>query len=206
MAILISVDVDIPGVGCLSEFTHFVRCHLCQVEDTQSLERDFADLHRECFPHKRLEDFISRVCGWGGRRGASIRTKVLSAGIASLRDRFIVASDSLRPGKADVGNALEALLPIHGLGPVFASKRLRFLWPELCPVLDNLLSEDLGYAMNASGYRRFSDYCLRVADRLQAEKVKNPMGRDSGRWFAADVEMAVYAACRNKQGAWKCEG
>jgi len=74
----------------------------------------------------------------------------------------------------------------------FASKHLRLLRPDLCPVLDNILSEKLGYPLNTRGYRRFAKDCRRAARVLERHGVSNPLGRDGGAWFAADVEMAFY--------------
>lgn len=68
-----------------------------------------------------------------------------------------------------------------------------FLRPDVCPILDTTISQSLGYVLDEHGYKQLSDDCLRIADALQQCEVNNPMGRESERWFAADVEMALFA-------------
>ena len=40
--------------------------------------------------------------------------------------------------------------------------------------------------------QRFANHCLQVARWLDHHRVGNPVPRPDGRWFAADVEMALY--------------
>ncbi len=137
----------------------------------------------------------------GGWPGSAIRARVVAdkGWPDNVVLRFQSAIDALREGNEGIGTALSELDDVGGLGPSFASKHLRFLRPEVCPVLDSTIWRHLGFAQNPAGYRRFSDYCLTIADRLQEEKVENPMWQGDGgrrgehRWYAADVEMGIYA-------------
>lgn len=55
----------------------------------------------------------------------------------------------------DVGEAIKPGIAIDGLGVSFASKHLRVLWPHRFAVLDSVLSEELGFALNVAGYKLF---------------------------------------------------
>ena len=55
----------------------------------------------------------------------------------------------------DVGKAIECGTKIDGLGVSFASKHLRMLAPQRFAVLDSVLSEKLGFALNIAGYKLF---------------------------------------------------
>lgn len=54
---------------------------------------------------------------------------------------------------------------ILGLGVSFASKHLRMLAPEKYAVLDDVLSEGLGFALNSKGYRLFPEFLAQVFRR-----------------------------------------
>lgn len=82
---------------------------------------------------------------------------------------------------------------INGLGISFGSKVLRFLKPEICPVLDSRVSDELDYHSDVICYAQLAADCLTIAKNLQSLGVKNPMKRDNGKWLAADVDMALYA-------------
>jgi hypothetical protein len=98
--------------------------------------------------------------------------------------------------------ALHEINRIKHLGrSSFASKHLRFLRPDVCPILDSIISGMLNYEFNARGYGQLSKDCLRVAKVLQAVGIPNPMHRDQGSWYAADVEMALFAYLKGLQGS-----
>jgi hypothetical protein len=50
----------------------------------------------------------------------------------------------------------------------------------------------LGYPLDSRGYQRFTEECQKIAALLQQLGVHNPLSRDSGRWYPADVEMALF--------------
>jgi len=131
------------------------------------------------------------VCEWGGYPGTARR--VLQGNpFPEIRRRFTRAIAALTPDEPNIQSALLEISRVRHLGLSFASKHLRLLRPDVCPVLDSVLSEKLGYALSAPGYQRFSDDCLEVAAVLHRHGVSNPVGRDEGAWFAADVEMALF--------------
>ena len=57
--------------------------------------------------------------------------------------------------KRAVEEAIQRGIDIDGLGVSFASKHLRVLWPHRFAVLDRVLSEELGFALNVAGYKLF---------------------------------------------------
>jgi hypothetical protein len=177
----------------LAAFPGLVDKHLAAVHETRELEHEAAILAAEGFNEPDLEPFIRRVCRWGGYVGLAGRI-VKQNPTSTIRQQFLSALRMLDEDPPDVQGALQEVNLIRQLGrPSFASKHLRFFRPDLCPVLDNIIAQRLQYEYDSGGYRQFSQDCLRVAEALQARGLENPMNREDGRWFAADVEMALFA-------------
>jgi hypothetical protein len=162
-----------------------------QVEKTLSLEVEARRLLTTDFSRQQLSDFIRGVCAWGGYPGTAARVFEGNAW-QDIQRQFGSAIAALSLDPPDLQSALRAVQRLRHLGLSFASKHLRLLRPDVCPVLDSTLSEKLGYALDSRGYQRFSDDCQKVTALLQRLGVPNPIGRDGGKWFAADVEMALF--------------
>ena len=196
MAVKITNNTIIIGfVLQPSDFTRLVKHHLDEWLGTGELEHEASRLRAAGFPEEQLASFIPRVCKWGNYPG--IAGKVLKNNdLPMIRGQFIGATNALNSAIPDVQGALRKMKQIYGLGTSFASKHLRFLRPDVCPVLDSIISNNLGYASDEHGYKRFSDDCLRIAETLERHGVANPMDRESGKWFAADVEMALFTYLR----------
>jgi len=180
-----------------SDFTGLVKRHPVKLSEIRELEHKASDLRAAGFPEEQLASFIERVCRFGNFPG--IAGKVLKSKnneLTEIQRRFRRATNALSSDTPDVQGALHEIKQIHGLATSFGSKHLRFLRPDVCPVLDSVISNNLGYAAGEHRYKRFSDDCLRIAETLEQHGVANPMGRESGKWFAADVEMALYTYLR----------
>jgi hypothetical protein len=185
----------------LTEFTGLVEKHLCTVPETRDLEREGARVRAVDFSEPDLERFVRRVCKWGGYAGTAGRV-INQNPSTKISEQFRSANSALEMNPPNVTGALHEINRIKHLGrPSFASKHLRFLRPEVCPILDSIISGILNYELNARGYGQLSMDCLRVAEVLQAVGVPNPMHREQGSWYAADVEMALFAHLKGLQGS-----
>jgi hypothetical protein len=100
-------------------------------------------LRQADFPERDLEPFITAACNWGGYAG--IGRRILNRNsLPALRDGLREANELLDKQTPDVEGALTRLNRLHSLGsPSFASKHLRFLRPDICPVLDSVLRDAL---------------------------------------------------------------
>jgi len=166
-----------------------------------NLEVEASELIRNDFPHSELAEFVRRVCQWGGYAGVAGRVLKHNSP-DSLRDAFTLANAYLAGTKPRITDALTSLRDLHGLGLSFASKHLRFLCPEYCPVFDQVLRDALCYTYNSAGYTKFAIDCRVVADALISASAPNPwLGRDCN-WRAADVEAALFAHTRIAVGDW----
>jgi hypothetical protein len=153
------------------------------------------------FGPKRLEKFIRGVCDWGNYPGIAERV-IKNNHPLQIRKAFQGAVACLRKPVPDPVNALAALNQLHGLGqPSFASKHLRFLRPDICPVLDDgrictaswrYAPSVLGYTYDSHGYRDWVRDCKRISRRLQRLGISNPVKRPSGHWYAADVDAGLW--------------
>ncbi len=198
MAVKITNSTIIIGVVLQpSDFTELVKHHPVKLSDTMELECEASDLRAAGFPGKELKSFIRGVCKWGGRPATAGKVlKSKNNELSEIQSRFRKATNALSSDTPDVQGALDEIKKIYGLRTSFGSKHLRFLRPDVCPVLDSIISNNLGYGAGEHRYKRFSDDCLRIAKTLEQHGVANPMGREGGKWFAADVEMALYTYLR----------
>jgi hypothetical protein len=173
----------------LADFPQWHAHHLNRVGGTLQLELDGAALPAAGFAFARLDPFIRGVCRWGNYAG--IAGRVLKR---NTQQEIISRFSGTTVGFActlPAASALVSLNHLSGLGtPSFASKHLRFIRPDICPVLDRLLSKDLGYCFTPAGYQQFSTDCCAVAQQLDTAGVLLPTAK---RWGAADVEMSIFA-------------
>lgn len=168
-----------------------------QIEKTLSLEIEARQLLTSEFSREQLSGFIQRVCAWGGFPKTAERVLKQNTW-PDLQRQFGSAAAALSLDPPDVQKALRAVRRVRHLGVSFASKHLRLIRPDVCPVLDSTLSDKLGYPLDSRGYQRFSDDCQKAAALLQQLGVRNPLDRDGGKWFAADVEMALFVYIKDK--------
>ena len=183
------------------DFPRYVSGHLQKVICSKEMESRGKLLIKNEFPSEDLIDFIEAVCTWGGRY--AITGKILDKNNNStkfIRRCFKKAYSYLSNGYKNVDAALDCLLAIHGLGISFASKHLRFVSPKLCPILDSNISEFLNYSLTTSNYAKYSILCTDLAKILKDLKIGNPMKRPKKTWYAADVDMALFA---KKRGWWR---
>ena len=108
--------------------------------------------------HSDLLTFGESVCEWG--RGQRVWANLLRHnGRGKLARQYSSWFDVVR----DSNDSAEAIAPykgIKGLGVSFASKHLRMLDPQKYAVLDDVLSQGLGFALNAKGYGLFMSLLL----------------------------------------------
>jgi hypothetical protein len=97
--------------------------------------------------------FSKSVHEWGG--GGRVWGNLIKQGESAVRTQlegWLTAVPGL-----DAFNALEKGIEIKGLQVSFASKHLRMLEPERFAVLDDVLSQGLGFATNLRGYEYFME-------------------------------------------------
>ena len=141
----------------------------------------------------KLESFIKDVCRWGdyaGVYGRVLNPKNNPRSKIELKVRTAISLLNSTP--PDLIGALESMTEIKHLGVSFASKHLRCLFPEYCPVLDSILSNRLFYELSASGYKSFATACNDIAEELNGTNIVCPFpGKPS--WRPSDVEAALFA-------------
>lgn len=71
----------------------------------------------------------------------------------------------------------------HGLGISFGSKHLRMLDPDRFAVLDSVLSEGLGYALNPKGYALFMRHLRDFHQQLSASGWGHSLARTESGLF-----------------------
>ncbi len=175
------------------DFGRLIERHLSRYPNTPNLESEGSQLRSLNFAEHELELFIRHVCKWGGYPGIAGRI-VKQNSMVMARERFRSAMMKLEANVTDVGGALREVNYIRGLGtPSFASKHLRFLHPELCPILDGIIANRLNYPFNVHGYQALSSDCGRIADLLQHSQIQNPRHRGGNKWYISDVEMAMFS-------------
>lgn len=195
----------------LKTFLILVNRHLNRVQRTREIEVNGKQLVASNFKEELLKSFIHDVCYWGGRYGPAICSRVFNNNdISWIRKNFIAAWNLLSSKYPNVREALINITKINHLGISFSSKQLRFLYPQCCPVLDKVIRNKVGkYLEDFDSYEQFSRDCLEVAKILENNKIKNPMNRDNGKWYAADIEMAIFEhifTMPSGPGGYHCRG
>jgi hypothetical protein len=175
----------------LSDFPQLLRDHMNDNPDTPQIEDFGEQLTRDGFPANDIPDFVTRVCEWGGKQGPRILSRILNQNTnVEIADALRMASSSLALGQ--LVDALTHIDKLRFLDVAFASKHLRFLRPDICPVFDRILHDALPYTLDANGYSDFAHDCASLAQTLAANQIANPRQRTAGAWFVADVEGAIY--------------
>jgi hypothetical protein len=184
----------------LASFPAMIRQHGQNFADTLEMEVRFANRIRTPFDEfEPTREFIRAVCKWG--RFAGVAGRILKR---NSKKKILAAFEKARlrllQTAPDLKAAMESLNELEALGrPSFASKHLRFMLPQKCPVYDRILNNALPYDSTPAGYAEFATDCLTISRQLIKRKIENPI-RGSVTWYAADVEAAIFAAIRNKQG------
>jgi len=204
MTLLISTDRATFSTEIrFADFPMLLMAHLASNPTTPKVESLGRNLVANNFASTDIAEFVKAVCGWGGYAGIGGRV-LKSNSPKSIAEALRNAVHHLTQKPPEVAASLDEINRIKGLGtPSFASKHLRFLRPDVCPVFDEILREALPYSFNANGYALFAQDCMEVAETLKIKKIVNPQERPQGLWFAADVEAGIFASVRgltNKAG------
>jgi len=183
----------------LQDFSHFVKLHLELVPNTRKLEIEAEKLVAENFPQPQLEAFVRSVFEWGGYHQYS--TANLDKVLEKLNSRpFLDAMNALNSPFPGIEGAIFRITRLPGLGISYGSKHLRFLRPDICPVLDSVIRCEFGYSEDSSGYYLYQRDVMETAMVLEQSKIDNPLFRIDNRWFAADVDMALFAYLQQRSG------
>lgn len=187
-------EVEIP----LDCFESLASAHFQGVPQTAEVEAQARRLVAQEFPESDIEDFIQKVCKWGGHPGIGGRVLKHNT-LADIRSALQDAISHLSEPTSDLVAAMCAVNRVKYLGSLsFASKHLRFLCPDLCPVFDSYLQAALPYSFDGTGYSLFAADCLRLAQELTKRGAVSPWPGRDGQWFAADVEAAIFQFIRSR--------
>jgi len=165
----------------LADFPRLLIDFLKKNPQTPAIETLAAQLAQSNFPPQDMDDFVTRVCEWGGGQGTRILSRVLRLNSdVEISEALINASSSL--AQRNFADALTHVRNLEYLDVSFASKHLRFLRPDICPVLDSDLHDALPYPLDTNGYSDFAHDCEWLANQLLVNKIPNPRQRAGGAW------------------------
>lgn len=189
LGVLMPRECSIP----LDGFTDLFRVFIRYEPQTIQIEQMGLAIRQAMFAdQKQVAQFVQQVCRWGGYAG--IATRVLQKNAPKqIAMALQSATNILTNPNPDVGLALGEVVRLKDLGVSFASKHLRFLFPNLCPVLDSIISERMDYQNDLDGYRKLAGDCVVIATTLTREHIENPVAERQGLWRTADVEASLYA-------------
>lgn len=128
---------------------------------TREVEEYSARLPKELSPQQAAK-FSELVCYWGG--GGRVWGKLKAGNKGDPGAALAGWLNAVTAGTLCDEEAIEHGCAIAGLGVSFASKHLRMLQPERFAVLDEVLCEGFGFALNRKGFAFF----LRELRSLQA--------------------------------------
>ena len=174
------------------EFPALQDLHLHEAPGTRGIEARGQALAAAGFLLPDLQTFIEEVCAWGGPTGNRVRGIVFARN--DLQDVRCCFRDAWRDLQQDsIESALACINQIAGLGqPSYATKHLRFLRPDICPVMDSYVRGEAPEYSYGQLRQAYED----VGAGLKVQRVPNRMARASRAWFVADVDMAIFAHIR----------
>ncbi|MDP3777562.1 hypothetical protein [Methylotenera mobilis] len=136
------------------------------------------------FDTESVLTFSEAVCAWG--RGQRVWANLVRRN-HDKRKLGALLSDWLGRALEDEDeNVIRRGIEINGLSVSFASKHLRMLAPERFAVLDSVLCEGLGFALNPKGYKLF-------LGNLRSFKAEYQVP-----WSLADIESAIFLLVRQQ--------
>ncbi len=177
----------------LSSFSEMIESHGDNFQDTLEMEDRYKDLiNSPIDEYDSIAEYIKTVSKWGNYAG--VGGKVLKNNTAEkIIAVFEAVRNILNSESPDLSLALSRINTLYGLGmPSFASKHLRFMLPEKCPVYDSILTDVLPYSFDPSGYATFAEDCKSLSIELCSRNIENPI-RKSVTWYAGDVEAAIFS-------------
>jgi len=185
-------DLLIGSSIALARFPILLAEHIRRYPTTGATENAGLAFIQAGLNDNEVAEFVRGVCAWGGYAGIGgriLQRNALDAIGEALREAYqLIVADPPQQGQA-----LARINRLHSLGtPSFASKHLRFLRPEVCPVYDSVLRDGHPYPFDPDGYKEFSDDCRTVCFHLQNAAVVNPIQRLGEVWYVADVEAALF--------------
>lgn len=136
--------------------------------------------------HQSALELSHAICQWG--RGDRVFGNLHKRHGTTLGDkmnrwmRAALAADTDEAAIAPVSSTQEAGRP-EGLGVSFGSKHLRMLDPDRFAVLDSVLSEGLGYALNPKGYALFMRHLRDFHQQLSASGWGHSLARTESGLF-----------------------
>jgi len=154
------------------------------------------------FDYDLLQNFIQKVCNWGGHDG--IATRVINQNSKNhLVYTFSEAYTYLIGKQHNAAKALSIINELKHLGrPSFASKHLRFLSPEYCPILDTIIGNQFRLPLNEQGYDLLLQNYNKIARKLRVRKIELPKCRQRKNpfeWYMSDIDMAIFADLKKWQ-------
>lgn len=195
MPLFITQETAVFGTSIpLSDFAPLLAAHRKKYQSTLDIEKMGVELQQANFPAQAVQNFVTAVCKWGGYAGISGRILTRNS-LETIANALKGAVNQLDTEKPNVAEALACINALNSLRstPSFASKHLRFLRPDICPVFDSVLRKALPYSFDAKGYAQFSKDCCSLAAALKQQKNSAAPDRKMGEWYAADVEGAIFA-------------
>ena len=188
-----------------------VASHLMNVSTTPSVEADGDIYVRTHFPIAHSLSFSEAVCEWGGPRTFGRIWSRVGTNHGHVISRYLSAAFHA----PNLPGSLSNVRLIHGLGVSYGTKHLRMMDPSRFVVLDQIISNNLGYSLDIRGYAEICRDCTDIAQRLTSLALTNPMATiappmrgvsrgSSTNWWPADVETALFAECQkwSLRGAW----
>jgi hypothetical protein len=128
---------------------------------TRAMEEYAAQLPKT-MSSEQASTFSEKVCYWGG--GGRVWGKLKAGNNGDPGTVIARWLNAVNTGELDDAEAIAQGCAISGLGVSFASKHLRMLQPHRFAVLDEVLCDGFGFALNPKGFAFF----LRELRALQA--------------------------------------
>jgi hypothetical protein len=178
------VRLDVP----LEKFPELLAKHRESDPTTVLVEALGAQYVSNGFRSSDTPGFVLEVCKWGHYAGVAGRVLKHNE-LLTVTECFRDAHAALLSG--DPYEAIRRVTSLRYLAVSFGSKHLKFLAPDHAVVLDEIISQRLGYPRTADDYVEFLEDCGQVRDILNEQGIR--ASDDQELWRVSDVEMAIFS-------------
>ena len=173
----------------IEKIPYLLGCHQKQYPGADEVEGLAEKLIVGGFKSKESKKFVEEVCDWAGKTGNRVRGQVIPKNTPE-QIAYALCEGYKSASKGCVAEGVGCISSLHGLGQSFASKMLRFIFPEGAVILDSIICKRCVYASNILGYKKFLKCCHNLLD--QAKESQKLPADFKNNLRVCDIEAALF--------------
>ena len=177
---------EIPSF--IEKIPYLLECHKKKYPGAGEVEELAEKLIVGGFKSKESKKFVEEVCDWAGKTGNRVRGQVIKNNSEQIA--YALCEGYKSASKGCVAEGVGCISSLYGLGQSFASKMLRFIFPEGAIILDDIICRRCNYYPNILGYKDFLQCCHNLLDQAKESQKLSAGFKNNLR--VCDIEAALF--------------